>query len=194
LSADQHRLRASDADREAAAQSLRAHCAAGRLDVAELEDRLAAALSARTLGELAVLSADLPSDHGVSPPAQPPVEIHVGLPGVRHFHQTHVLEVSQQRAFSQANVLVLPQMVGAGWSIVARTEPELLVLELSSLPAWVPFVCVFAFPIGLLALTARRTERVVISFESTGPGQSKLRVSGVARRSVRKAFAELSMG
>jgi hypothetical protein len=54
-------LRASDADRERVVERLRAHAAEGRLDVQELEQRLAAAFAARTHGELEPLLADLPA-------------------------------------------------------------------------------------------------------------------------------------
>jgi len=53
-------LRASDADRERAAERLRAATAEGRLSAEELEERLELALAARTEGELAALVADLP--------------------------------------------------------------------------------------------------------------------------------------
>ena len=51
--------RASDADREAAAEQLRAAVADGRLDLAELDDRLTAAYGAKTRADLAVVTADL---------------------------------------------------------------------------------------------------------------------------------------
>ena len=54
-------LRASDADREATVRDLRDHGAAGRLDVDELEERVATAYAARTRGELDPLLADLPT-------------------------------------------------------------------------------------------------------------------------------------
>jgi hypothetical protein len=53
-------LRVSDSDRETAAGELREHFAAGRLSEGELGDRLEAAYSAKTAGELAALRADLP--------------------------------------------------------------------------------------------------------------------------------------
>jgi hypothetical protein len=53
-------LRASDAERERAANALRLHAADGRLDAEELEERLTQAYAARTRGELEALSADLP--------------------------------------------------------------------------------------------------------------------------------------
>ena len=54
-------LRASDADREAIAERLRAAAVEGRLDPDELEDRLETAFRARTYGELDRLVADLPA-------------------------------------------------------------------------------------------------------------------------------------
>jgi fatty acid desaturase len=53
-------LRASDGDRERVVDELRAHAADGRLTVEELEERVQQALAARTLGELADLTRDLP--------------------------------------------------------------------------------------------------------------------------------------
>ena len=49
-------LRAADADRNAVADSLGRHMAAGRLTVAEYDDRLARVYAARTYGELAALA------------------------------------------------------------------------------------------------------------------------------------------
>ena len=52
-------LRASDADREAAVERLRAAAMDGRLDADELEDRLAQAYGARWCSELSRLTADV---------------------------------------------------------------------------------------------------------------------------------------
>jgi hypothetical protein len=54
-------LRAADADRTAVAGVLGEHMAAGRLTLAEYDDRLAKAYAARTYGELSALTADLPA-------------------------------------------------------------------------------------------------------------------------------------
>ena len=64
-------MRASDADRERVVDLLGAHAAAGRLDPDELERRTGAALAARTLGELAPLTADLPEEGGRTAPTSP---------------------------------------------------------------------------------------------------------------------------
>ncbi|GGX65141.1 DUF1707 SHOCT-like domain-containing protein [Streptomyces minutiscleroticus] len=60
-------LRASDADRERVAEQLRDAVAEGRLTMEEFEERLEAAYRARTYGELAPLTRDLPAP-GVSAP------------------------------------------------------------------------------------------------------------------------------
>ncbi|MFJ2239775.1 DUF1707 domain-containing protein [Streptomyces sp. NPDC087859] len=55
-------LRASHMDRDRVVDVLRVAAGDGRLTAEELDERLEAALSARTLGELAGLTADLPAD------------------------------------------------------------------------------------------------------------------------------------
>jgi hypothetical protein len=59
--------RAADADREAIAERLRIAAGDGRIDLAELEERLGQAYAARTYGQLEVLVSDLP----VRPPSIP---------------------------------------------------------------------------------------------------------------------------
>ena len=62
-------LRASDFDRDVAADTLCAAVAEGRLSLAELDQRLEDVLSARTLREIAWIMSDLPSP-GFAGPAQ----------------------------------------------------------------------------------------------------------------------------
>jgi Domain of unknown function (DUF1707) len=57
---DAQNLRASDEQRERAAQEIREHFAAGRLNDDELSERVQAAYSARTEQDLKALLADLP--------------------------------------------------------------------------------------------------------------------------------------
>jgi hypothetical protein len=54
-------LRAADTDREQVAERLRRAAAEGRLLTDELEERLGAALSAKTYGELDAIVSDLPT-------------------------------------------------------------------------------------------------------------------------------------
>lgn len=70
-------MRASHEDRDTVVEQLRVAGGDGRLDAEELDERVGAALSARTYGELAALVADLPAG-AVSPvnvPAVVPKEV-----------------------------------------------------------------------------------------------------------------------
>ena len=55
-------MRVSDAERDATVRTLGEQAAVGRLTLAELEDRAGQALTAKTRGELAVLTSDLPQE------------------------------------------------------------------------------------------------------------------------------------
>ena len=72
-------VRASDADRDRVVDLLRDAAADGRLTVDEFDERMAAALSSRTLGELAPLTADRgPGPAGPAPPgaaSAPPSDV-----------------------------------------------------------------------------------------------------------------------
>jgi hypothetical protein len=65
------------------------------------------------------------------------------------------------------------------------------VFECQERPAWVPWVCILAFPLGLLALAYKDTQRIVVTFDEIGPDRTRITSAGLARRPVRKAFAEL---
>ena len=73
------RIRASDADRDHITVRLREHFAAGRLTSDEMDERISAALKAKTHGELRQLMTDLPEPAPAAPraaqrpyPAGPP--------------------------------------------------------------------------------------------------------------------------
>jgi len=66
-------IRVSDADRDRVSDQLRDHFAAGRITSGELDERLSAALSAKTFGDLRRIMADLPGPvpalrHAAPPP------------------------------------------------------------------------------------------------------------------------------
>ena len=65
-------IRASHADRDKAVELLRIAAGDGRLTPEELDDRLEAALTAKTLSELAVLTIDLPATPGRPAGIAPP--------------------------------------------------------------------------------------------------------------------------
>lgn len=73
---DPQEMRASDGDRERFAKVLHEALAEGRLDVAELDERLRQVYAARTFGELQPLVRDLPNAHAAAlvpaHPALPP--------------------------------------------------------------------------------------------------------------------------
>ena len=64
-------MRVSDAERDATVRTLGEQAAVGRLTLAELEDRAGQALTAKTRGELAVLTSDLPQEAGQGAQAAP---------------------------------------------------------------------------------------------------------------------------
>ena len=73
---ERSRLRVSDADRHRVAELLREAAGEGRLDIEELEERLEAAYSAKTYGDLVPITADLPTGarpHTVDPRGIPSV-------------------------------------------------------------------------------------------------------------------------
>lgn len=176
-------LRASDADREAAADVLRAQCAAGRLDVSELEERLSAALAARTLGELDRLLADFPRGRTTSrAAARPTTTSHtVGLPGLRRFHYVDVFESDRRTTFARALEHIVPAMVRVGYDVVLRDEPRMIAFEIRERPAWVPWVCILGFPIGLLGLTYKDAQRIVVTFDELNTDRTRITSAGLAR-------------
>jgi hypothetical protein len=62
-------LRVSDAERDVTLRTLGDHAAVGRLTLDELEERSGRALAAKTRGELAVLTSDLPAEGAQAFPA-----------------------------------------------------------------------------------------------------------------------------
>jgi hypothetical protein len=64
-------LRVSDAERDETVRILGEHAAVGRLTLDELEERSGRALTARTRGELATLTGDLPAEAGMEGQGRP---------------------------------------------------------------------------------------------------------------------------
>jgi hypothetical protein len=81
-------LRAGDADRDAVTERLRVAHAEGRLTAEELDERLDAALSARTMGELEPLTRDLPPVPGSGAVARRPRTGDEALPARRPGHHS----------------------------------------------------------------------------------------------------------
>jgi len=68
-------LRASHGDRDRVVELLRVAAGDGRLTAEELDERLEVALTARTYGELAALTTDLPAVPGFAPEAPTPKDV-----------------------------------------------------------------------------------------------------------------------
>jgi hypothetical protein len=85
--ADRRQLRVSDADREQTAEVLRKAAGDGRITFDELDERLASAYAAKTYGDLATVTHDLPAPGPVPPadiapsPGQFPAARLGGTPG-----------------------------------------------------------------------------------------------------------------
>jgi hypothetical protein len=183
-------LRASDAERTRTADELRVHCLAGRITVDELEQRVAQAMSAKTVHELAELLHDLPPV--ATPPStrEPTTPAHLGPPGVRPFTRRIVVPASPQRTRTVALDTIAPALNGYSYELTQHS-PAGLTFERSGRPVWTFLVAFFLFPFGLLALKVKHTERIVISIEQHGAAQTTMVIHGSASRRVRKAFAEL---
>ena len=69
---DPSRLRISDSDRHRVAEILREAAGEGRIDLAELDERLESAYAAKTYGDLVPLTADLPLAHRPTEPSPVP--------------------------------------------------------------------------------------------------------------------------
>ena len=83
-------LRVSDAERDVTLRMLGDHAAVGRLTLDELEERSSRALAAKTRGELATLTSDLPQEPGQTQPApvrtKKPVRWMVAIMSGSHRH------------------------------------------------------------------------------------------------------------
>jgi hypothetical protein len=71
VSEPEESLRVSDAERDVTLKVLNEHAAVGRLTLDELEERAGQALVAKTRGDLATLTSDLPAEEGASRQVQP---------------------------------------------------------------------------------------------------------------------------
>jgi len=103
------RIRVSDADRERVAARLREHFAEGRLSQEEMDERLSAALSAKTAGDLRRVMTDLPGPAPV--PAQG-----VALGPTRALAFRRGPRLWPLAVFALIAALVIP---GAGWLFFA---------------------------------------------------------------------------
>lgn len=185
------KVRASDRDRDNVAAELRIHCVEGRITLEELDERLEGVMVAGTIRELAEFVYDLPASASPAKQTEPAARVRVGPPGTLPF--TRRVTVPAPREETRALLLdkVAPGLNAFGYELVEQS-PNGLVFERSRRPEWAVAVAVFLFPIGLLALLQRKTDRIVISLEGRAPSWTNMTAHGAAPRRVRKAFARLT--
>ena len=109
------RIRVSDADRDRAAARLREHFAAGRLSPEELDERIAAALTAKTAGDVRRIMADLPDPVPAPPQARQSPPWAPG-PGAAFRRGPRIVPLA---VLALIAALVIP---GAGWLFLALLQ------------------------------------------------------------------------
>jgi hypothetical protein len=155
---------ASDREREATIQRLRAAHLEGRIETDEFEERVGRAESARTRAELDDIEADLPERSGG------PVEPTSGvpwLPGRRHFAERKVLGAPLDEVREATLAFLAPPLERSGYPL-QREAPDVLV---------------FAHSL--------RGARITVRFRDLGDRRTLVLVHGVAPLAVRRAFARL---
>lgn len=152
-----------DPERERVARALREHCAEGRLDVEEFQNRIDAAYSAKTRRELDALIADLPRQALPGRIAQ----ARLWWPGVSVFHVERHLRSPMAEAYEEALRVVVPRMAIAGFNLQSDVAPRRLDFQSSD---------------GL---------RVGVLLRPATDGGTILAAFGQAPRKVRRAFATL---
>jgi hypothetical protein len=183
-------LRAGDSDRAAVVHLLRAHHLEGRLTVEEFEERVGQAHGAVTLIELGDLHSDLPelaARRGslVARGARRPPRV----PGIFSFVERVELDVSPAVAREQAFAHIAPALARVGYEL--SSVGGALMFRRHWRPTWTILVAVFAFPFGLIALTHRHTDEVIVEIAEGPHGGTELIAHGVGPLAVRRAFATL---
>ncbi|TYB48587.1 DUF1707 SHOCT-like domain-containing protein [Actinomadura chibensis] len=132
-------IRASDADRDRVAESLREHCAEGRISMDELQERLEAVYDAKTLGQLQEVTSDLPEEDLYQlpvPASQPKSTASVARPPSRDLEPRRVPQMwAAWAAISGLNlaiwliIVVSSGMVYPWWVWVAGPWGALLLIR-----------------------------------------------------------------
>jgi hypothetical protein len=134
-------MRAGNADRERVVAQLQSAFAEGRLDVGELDERIAAAYAAKTLGELAPLTADLPSSRS---PARPAAGVPAPrTPGQEIDHHSRRAAIGGALGLFLVNVLI--------WAVISIGTRDAIYFW----PIWTAIPLVFAV-VGAVAGDRRR--------------------------------------
>jgi hypothetical protein len=120
-------LRVGDAERDQMTESLHEHFVQGRLNREELDDRLAAAMTAKTVGDLRVVGRDLPQPLATYAQQENPVHWG-GPPWAAHHrlarrHETmmghHRHGPRPLRLLLAAAIIIAIATAGSGWALFA---------------------------------------------------------------------------
>ena len=158
-------VRASDREREAATLRLRADHLEGRLSLDELEERVAAAQAAVTIGDLATLQQDLPERHSAPPPSPSPAK-KPWIPGRRGFSHRVRLDSPPHVVREHATAYLVPALDTIGLRM-QRSGPDHM--EFS-----------------------RGRDRATLRLQPVGVDGTLLIAHGHAPLAVRRAFAQLA--
>jgi hypothetical protein len=126
-------VRASDAEREQAAELLRAGYADGRLTRAELDERLAACYAAKTRADLRGLTGDLPGAAAAVATGDGPLPAGPAVPG-----QDPVTGARPDWCLLLCLLAAFPPAGIAYWIITARRQARAAVPGRSPLPGAAP--------------------------------------------------------
>ena len=117
-------MRASDPERDAIVRRLRDQCAAGRLSIDELDERLGHAYAAVTRRELNRLVSDLPDEE---PRAGSTAQRRRFFwPGIAPFSEQRHLATSCAESFAAAQREMVPRMGTQGFHLDEETWPRRL--------------------------------------------------------------------
>ena len=151
-------------------------------------------MAAVTVAEVSEFVSDLPplsapasrAPRTIAAPAKP------GPIGVLPFTLRILVPARREEVRWQILRTIAPRLVDYGYELVTQS-PTGLVFECKLRPPWTVLAAIFAFPVGLIALTVRRNERIVFSLEEASAGETDMIIHGNAPRRVRKAFLNLKL-
>ena len=159
-------VRASDREREAAVLRLRASHLEGRLEVEDLEERIARVQVAVTRGELDALQGDLPALPHEVPETTGRLP---RRPGRRPFAERKVLGESIEAVREAALAHLVPPLESHGY-LLAHEREDLLVFA---------------------ARRGREEERITVRLRPAADGRTLLLARGTAPLRIRRAFARM---
>ena len=111
------------------------------------------------------------------------------VPGIYSFFERVELDVSPAVAREQAFEHIAPALARAGYEL--SVVGGALMFRRRWRPAWTILVAIFTFPFGLVALTHRHTDEVIVEIAAGPHGATELIAHGVGPLAVRRAFALL---